>query len=194
MPEFLRCPSSVGCVIETFLRHSGAQAPRPLRRLGFTRTRRVSFAHRPLLFPLSCVSAGAGLAPRRGRGWRGAVCARVRACTCHVRACSPVPAQLASHPARPQGTCAGTASERGGEGAVMEAAPAGAGSADPGWGRPVLRRRRRRCSGDYCMQPQQPPAPPGTASAGVQRPCCCRDGSDPRPRLWLLGRDTDEHG
>ena len=54
-------------VTETFLRHGGAQAPRPLRRLGFTRTRRVSFAHRPLLFQRSCVSAGAGLAPRRGR-------------------------------------------------------------------------------------------------------------------------------
>lgn len=100
-------------VTETFLRHGGAQAPRPLRRLGFTRTRRVSFAHRPLLFQRSCVSAGAGLAPRRGRGWRGAVCV----CMCRVRACSPVLAQLAPHPARPRGTSAGTASERGGEGA-----------------------------------------------------------------------------
>lgn len=100
MPGFCDAPAA-RAVTEAFLRHSGAQAALPAAPPGMHAhtSLPVPFAHRPLLFRLSCLPGRA-----RAQGG-GCVCARARAC---VRACAPILAQLASHPAGPQGTCAGT--------------------------------------------------------------------------------------
>lgn len=159
MPGFCDAPAA-RAVTEAFLRHSGAQAALPAAPPGMHAhtSLPVPFAHRPLLFRLSCL-------PGRARAQGGVcVCARARAC---VRACAPILAQLASHPAGPQGTCAGTrVSEAAGprrECARERAALTRAGA--PGWGRGARRGTSPRDRSS--RRPQR----------GAQRPCCCGDGS-----------------
>lgn len=178
-------PAARLSVTETFLRHSGAGAPRPAPRLGFPRTRRVPFAHRPLLLRPSCVCQG-GPGPKAG-------CVRARACMCRVRACAACP--------RP-----GTAGFPSGGSAqnvcrepriiIERRAPAGArsgaSSADLGLGaasaEAAAMAHGRDCSTCNCSRCRPHPGRPPRESR------CCHDGSDPRPRLWVLGGDSDEHG
>lgn len=79
MPGFCDAPAA-RAVTEAFLRHSGAQAALPAAPPGMHAHTSVPvpFAHRPLLFRLSCL-------PGRARA-QGGVCVRAR-----VRACVHVP-------------------------------------------------------------------------------------------------------
>lgn len=163
MLGFLRCPQQHGLsVTETFLRHSRARPHgRPVP--GVPAHTSVPFAHRPLLFRLSCVCWG-GPGPKAG-------CVRACACMCRVRACAACP-------------CPGTAGFPSGGSAqnvrreprlrIEARAPAGArsgaGSADPGLGAASAEAgamaHGRDCSTCNCSRRRPHPGRPPRESRG----------------------------